>query len=477
MKHFLIGLSLLTFGLPAYSTTDLNLPEIGSSAEKVMPLTEEQRIGDQIMMQIQHHIQFVDDPILNEYINHLGFKLVAANPDARGRNFQFFIIKDPTLNAFALPGGYIGINTGLILAADTEDELAGVVAHEIAHITQRHFARRIEHNQQLTLPMIAGMIGAVLIASQNPEAGVGAMMTTQAGAQQLVINHTRANEHEADRIGIATLYNAGFNPIGIASFFEKIQSQRKFVSHIPEFLSTHPSSSRRIADARSRAYLMTSQPSEVKIDFELLKAEVQKVQYEDAVGKRIPQPKLDPIYRDSVLDYFDAIVQLEEKPDTAAKSLDTFAKSHPVNLLVQRSMARAYCKQEKFNQCFAIFDRLLDKFPGNDAIIREYGDTSLLAQKPQKAMTLYRQSLEKHPDDIFLLYNMAQAAKKANEQTTYHEYLGRYLHQIGDFHGAIAQFKVALKTTEDNLKSLRIQSRIAESQKSLLTRHFEGIKN
>ncbi len=475
MKSFLFS-AFLAVSATTNANIDLNLPEIGSSADQSMPLAEEQRIGDHIMLQIQHQIQFVDDPILNEYINHLGFKLVAANPDARGRKFEFFIIKDSSLNAFALPGGYIGINTGLILAADTEDELAGVVAHEIAHITQRHFARRIEHNQQMTLPMIATMIGAVLVASQNPEAGMGALVTAQAGAQQLMINHTRANEHEADRIGIATLYNAGFNPIGIASFFEKIQDKRKYTGSIPEFLSTHPSSSHRIADARSRAYLMTSAPSRTHIEFELLKAELQKVQYEDSVGRRIPQPNLSALHKEQSGAYFNAIIKMQDAPSEAVKPLEEMAEKLPDNLLVQRNKARSYCLQDKLEPCFNVFEKLLQRFPGNDAILREYGNTSLLAQQPEKAMALYARSLEKHPEDIFLLYNMAQAAKKANKQSTYHEYLGRYLQRIGDYHGAIAQYKVALKVTDDKLRNLRIQSRINESQKLLLNRHFESMR-
>jgi beta-barrel assembly-enhancing protease len=472
----LLGL-LLGISLSMMAQANVTLPEMGSSVGQVMPLAKEQEIGDQIMLQIQHAFEFVEDPMLNEYINHLGFKLVAATPDARGRHFKFFIIKDKSLNAFALPGGYIGINTGLIMAADSEDELAGVMAHEIAHVTQRHFARRIESNKKMTLPMIVGLLGAALVASKNPEAAIGALYTTQASIMQQTINHTRANEHEADRIGIATLASAGYNPLGIASFFEKIQNQRKFSggSKMPEFLSTHPSSSNRIADARNRAYLMTNRSNRAHIDFEILKADVQSVQYDKNTG-RIPAPAFKP-ENQSILDpYFVAITQIEKDPKAAFEVFSKLAKQYPHSLLVRRNLARSLCHLKDIEQCFKTYEALLELYPGNDAILREYGNTALAVERTEEAMALYRRSLDVHPDDIFLLYNMSEAGKKAGEQVIYHEFFGRYLVQVGNYHQAITQFKMAQKLTLDQLTTLRLQSRISAAQKMILDRHYDSNK-
>ncbi|MBT8448398.1 MAG: M48 family metalloprotease, partial [Gammaproteobacteria bacterium] len=188
---------------------------MGSSSNRILPLNLEQELGDNYMRLLRRELSINSDPLVQSYINQLGFRLVAANPDAEDRKFYFFVVNDPSVNAFAMPGGYIGINSGLIQRAESENEIAGVIAHEIAHVTQRHIARRIEQQQQLSLPSMLAMLGSILIMTQDPEAGVAAITGIQAGATQIMINHTRANESEADRVGITTLARAGFNPVGM----------------------------------------------------------------------------------------------------------------------------------------------------------------------------------------------------------------------------------------------------------------------
>ncbi|MCW9000396.1 MAG: M48 family metalloprotease, partial [Kangiellaceae bacterium] len=251
----LVKLFFASFYFASSLVSSAELPNIGSSSSRILSINDEQLVGDDYMRQLRAMAPIVNDAEINDYIQHLGFKLVEKNPDAQDRQFSFFIIRDKSINAFALPGGYIGFHTGLIAKSETESELASVVAHEIAHVTQRHLARRLELQNQLSLPSLAAFAAAILIATQskNSETGMGALMGAQGLAQQAMINHTRSNEAEADRIGIATLYSAGFNPEGAISFFEKMQENSRYYSNAFEFLRTHPLSRSRITDARLRA--------------------------------------------------------------------------------------------------------------------------------------------------------------------------------------------------------------------------------
>ncbi|MCP3674712.1 MAG: M48 family metalloprotease, partial [Gammaproteobacteria bacterium] len=223
MKLIKIQLLLsLVLILPMVSASSNELPDMGSSINKLLPLNFEQELGDNYIRFLRQQLPVIDDPQVRTYINNLGFRLVASNEDAENRQFYFFVINDPAINAFAMPGGYIGINSGLVQNAKNESELAGVMAHEIAHVTQRHLARRLEQQSQLSMPMMLATLGSILVMMQDAEAGMATLTGILAGADQVMINHTRTNESEADRIGIVTLAKAGFNPIGMAAFFEKL---------------------------------------------------------------------------------------------------------------------------------------------------------------------------------------------------------------------------------------------------------------
>ena len=200
---------------------DINLPDMGSPADAILNSSDEAQLGRMIMRDIRNSGQVVEDPLITEYLNDVGSRIAAQTNDGEHR-FTFFAVEDPRINAFALPGGYIGIHTGLLEATRNEDELAGVLAHEVAHVTQRHIARAIHASSRQSLLTTAMMLGAIIVAAAggSSDAVQGAMAVGQGMAAQQRINFTRSNEYEADRIGIAALADAGFDPHGMASFFE-----------------------------------------------------------------------------------------------------------------------------------------------------------------------------------------------------------------------------------------------------------------
>ena len=258
MRRFILLMLLsLAVSLPTGKTAyalDIALPEMGDSAGALISPREEYQIGQAFFWRLQQTTDLIDDPEVSHYIQSLGNHLVTYSDDPT-RQFTFFVVPDPSINAFAAPGGFIGMNSGLLLTADSEDEVASVMAHEIAHVTQRHILRSIERSQRMTIPKTAAMIAAALLGAMDPSAGSAAIMAVQAGDIQSQLDYTRANESEADNFGMQTLIKSGFNPEAMPSFFEKLQQASRYFggSEVPEFLRTHPVTTSRIADARGRA--------------------------------------------------------------------------------------------------------------------------------------------------------------------------------------------------------------------------------
>lgn len=255
------------------------LPELGEAAQADLSPQAERRIGESFMRDIRlREPSYVDDPEIEGYLNDLGSRLVAASPDARP-DFSFFAISDPTLNAFAMPGGFIGVHTGLILAAQSESELAGVIAHEISHVTQHHIARMVSTQGQSALAAWAAVIVAILAARSNSQLSQAAIATGQAAAIQTQLNYSREFEREADRIGLQTLERAGFDVHGMASFFGRLQKAgRLYENNAPAYLRTHPLTTERIADMENRAELKGYRQVPDSAAFQLVRAKIRAEQ-------------------------------------------------------------------------------------------------------------------------------------------------------------------------------------------------------
>ncbi len=231
------------------------LPDLGSAADRTLSPQKEAEYGRQVLNLIREYGLLVSDPVVQDYLYHLGYRL-AANSDKPRQTFHFNVIKEPSINAFAVPGGYIFIHSGLLLMSDNESELAGVLAHEIAHITQRHSSRTLADMTKVSVPILLGMVGALIAAKGNGHASQAIIASGMGLQQQLAINFTREHEHEADRLGINTLAKSGLNPYGMADFFGKMLRKYRVTDEkyqLPEYLRTHPLSVVRVSEAKNRA--------------------------------------------------------------------------------------------------------------------------------------------------------------------------------------------------------------------------------
>ena len=259
----LLAVLMLQFAVgaaPALAqTTGSELPDIGTPASTTLSLADEYKIGLMIVRGLREAGQIVEDPEINEYLQSLGMRLASQAHEGAHR-FTFFAVRDSSINAFALPGGFIGVQAGLVKATRSEAELAGVLAHEIAHVTQRHIARSIQNAGRANMASLAAMLAAILLGATTgvpADAVLGGVTAAQGLAAQSQINYTRANEAEADRVGIGILSAAGFDPVGMPEFFGTMQQRMGGAGrNIPDLLRTHPVTIERIAETRDRASRM-----------------------------------------------------------------------------------------------------------------------------------------------------------------------------------------------------------------------------
>ncbi|HEY4530361.1 MAG TPA: M48 family metalloprotease [Luteimonas sp.] len=238
------------------------LPDIGSSAETLLAPAQQEEYGKMLLAQLRHYDYVLDDPLVDGWLRGLGNRLAAAS-DQPAQPFTFFMLKDRSINAFATLGGYIGTNAGLVLAAESEDEVAGVIAHEVAHVTQAHVLRGVERAQRDSVPLLLAMLGAVAVASQSDsssagDAGMAAIASMQGLAVQRQIDYTRSNESEADRLGMRTLARSGYDTAAMARMFERMQAlsrtnQGGERERMPDYMRTHPVTTTRISETRQLA--------------------------------------------------------------------------------------------------------------------------------------------------------------------------------------------------------------------------------
>jgi predicted Zn-dependent protease len=251
-----------------------NLPDLGESASVELTPQAERRIGDQIMREIRRDPDYVADAEVSDYVQQVGFRLVAASAET-GRHFEFFVVRDRTVNAFALPGGYIGVHTGLLLTAQTESEFAGVMAHELAHVLQRHLARQIEAQSKVSALSLAAFALALLAARSNPQAAQAGVAVAQAAPAAVFLNYSRDFEREADRVGYQILEASGYDTAGMPGFFERLQkATRLYENNAPVYLRTHPLTTERVADMQNRQATAPYRQRPDSQEFQLVRAKL-----------------------------------------------------------------------------------------------------------------------------------------------------------------------------------------------------------
>ena len=439
--------SLIPDGYPE----EIALPEIGDPSGRLLTPAQERRLGEAFMRSIRGRMKVISDPISNSYIQNLGERLL-SNSEVAGQAFHFFLVDNPSINAFAGPAGYIGINTGLVTATESESELASVLAHEITHVTQKHLLRRYDQLSQMSLPAQALILAALVLgaSSDNPDMGVAAATGIQAGLIQKQINYTRANEEEADRIGIQILAHADFDPNAMPLFFSKLgKSSRLYDSgELPEFLRTHPVTTNRIADAQARAASYPYRQHPDSLGYHLLRTNLRLVQFEnaDAAVNFFRQTLADGRFRNRTAQRYGYVRSLiwARQYKKAKRELDSLLTNHSerVDFIVLK--AELMEKSGDPKESLKILESSLKLYPGNNPLTLNYGRILLDQKLPEMALKLLEEQLRTRSGSTRLFSLLARAAGDSGKQSLGHQYLAEYHYLLGSHKAAARQIRFAL---------------------------------
>jgi len=470
--QILIAVLITAISLSSIAQTDLvHLPELGNSASEVLSSAEEREYAASLVRQMRAYELLVEDPLINGFFSNMGYNLVSSS-DKPGATFTFVILDQSVINAFAAPGGIVALHSGLILLAETQDEVAGVLSHEIAHVTQLHMYRAFEKGKTMNILSMLVMMGLILAAQGNGEAITGAVMGAQAAAQQAQINFTRHNEIEADRIGIRTLVASGYDPQGMPDFFEKMgHSSRANGEGPPEFLRTHPVSVNRIAETKSRIQNLPPIEADEGRQFYIVQARLRALLEKDP-NKLIKHFETELVKekteaQQNGLRYGLAIAfQKNAEYDKAESLLGNLLEKAPSNLAFQLQLANLNIKRGRQQQALDTLSELYQIFPGNKAIALEYGNALLFDNDPVQAETasvVLRQQLVSQKDDPTLYALYARAANLAGDEIRSTEAIAESYYQRGGVEEAISQLDGLLKQSDlDYYQRARVSARLTE---------------
>lgn len=451
---------LLGVCLSAHAGLDLALPDIGDPASQVLTPAEEQQLGQRLMNKVRRRLPLLRDPAINAYIQNLGLRL-ASYAEGPGYNYHFFVVKNPQINAFALPGGYIGVNTGLILATRSESELGAVLAHEIAHVTQRHLARRLLRQRGINWRTAALILAGILIGTQNPQVGQAATLSAIAGMVQQRLAYSRQAEREADRVGMQILAKAHLNPAGMPSFFRRLLRATRYRNNPPVFLSTHPLTKSRLAKARARSRQLSNGKIFESAAYDLMRARLA------VISAQLPQ--------NAVSEFRARVEHGGGKPwaaryglALALKRTGDFARARAIlqrlihthgeyapYFLGLAEVARAAGQLERALQAL---HEGLSLFPNDYALRLLYVKTLLDTGQAEQAQRVATAVVTDHPEDARLWQLAARAADSAGERAQARLAMGHYYYLRGDIRGALDQIRYVLSSSDAN-----------EYQKSLAT--------
>jgi len=459
-----LSVALIQPGVPA--ADPYRLPDLGSSADTALSSLEQRELSRAFMRSVRKALSFDSDPLLNDYLHTLGQRLVAASGASDG--FVFFLINEPAANAFAGPGGHIGVFTGLILATTAESELAAVLAHEIAHVKQKHLLRMFESQRRQALPTVALLIAAALLGARvEGQVGAAAMAGVQAAAAQSRLNFTRDHEEEADRIGIEILAQAGYDPYALPGFFENLGKSTRFEERsAPELLRTHPVTAGRIADGLARAERYGHRQQADALGFHLTRAALRERGYARAPAavEHFRATLTQGRYRHETAERYGLALALtrDGRLEAAAQEADRLLAAAPrqVEFVVLRARI-----EQRAGALEAALRRLREArapAPDNWPLTVALAETLLAAQRPEEALRALEQFNRLRPEIDAVYELMADTAARAGQRVQAHWYRGEALYRLGDLESAIRQLELALRQPHVPFPlAARVETRLA----------------
>lgn len=448
-------LSLLLLLPQSALPLDIQLPDMGDPADAIMTPAAEQRLGRAFVLSLRSQQKFVDEPVFEDYLASLGNRL--ASHTGGGHNFHFHLIQNNVVNAFAGPDGHIGIFTGLITTSQSEDELASVLAHEIAHVTQKHLFRAFHRAQQLSTPAAVALLAAVLIgiAGGNADISRAGIAGVQAGMLQDQINYTRHNEEEADRVGISLLAKSGFDPRAMPAFFARMgKATQAYSTQLPEFLRTHPITGNRIGDAQNRAEKYPYKQRQEDIRYALLRAWLKAKSYQS--------PKAALTFFENSLktgrhrnreaeEYGYAIALMQARDQTKAREILTrLLSNRPQTQEYRIALAQLERATDNLARAHSLLDEGLRSNPDSRPFLLAKVDLLELQGRFADAVPLLERLIKRHSKDARLYKRLAQAQGRIGKQTQGYANMAQHYYLNGELKLAVQQLEVAMRAPREN---------------------------
>ena len=454
------------------------MPELGEGSSTVLPPLLERKIGEGIMREIRsREPSYLDDPELSDYLNELGARLVAAVPGAR-QDFEFFAIRDASVNAFALPGGFVGVHTGLITTAESESEVASVLGHEIAHVTQRHIARMLGTQQQMQIPGLIALAAALLLGRSRPDIAQGAMMAAQGVMAQTQLSYSRDFEREADRIGFQTLTSAGFDARAMAAFFEKMQRTTRVMDDgsVPGYLRSHPISTERIADAQARAANLPYRQHPDSLDFHLVRAKLRAEvgdpreavsEFTAAVGDQRYANETAARYGLAV-----ALLRAKRLAESQAEltKLGDRVKESPLFVTLAARIRQA---QGKGAEALAILKGGVSRWPERRSVVYAYAEALAGQGRSEEVLAVIAPQLRDYPRDERLHELEARVFSTLGKRLRQHQAQAEVYALRGSIPAAIEQLQLARAAGDGNFYELSV---VEARLKELRAEHARDLK-
>lgn len=452
LRRLILNLAVLAaLQLPSIAkATELQLPYLGYAGESAISTADEYRLGQSLVRFYRASFRMSHDPFLEEYLQQLARRLLTYS-ELQDKRLELLIVENPSLNAFAAPGGILGINTGTFLVAETEQQLSSIVAHELAHLSQRHYARRLEQQKTNNLVSLGALLASILVATaSDSKDAIAAIPAIQAASIENSLRFSREMEAEADRIGMQTMISAGLDPYAMPQMFELMLRKARFRTKVPEFLLTHPVTESRVSDSLSRARKYPEKPQGINLEYQLLRIRAMLI-HEDNPAMAVKRfaSRVEDKNTDSVMMQYGLVLALTKTGDyeQAQEQLEKLKTALDMPTFLDVAQADIYVGQKQYAKAIDLLEKRLKILPNSHPLNIRLAEILMEAGKFEECETLLIAHSKRHPENEYVWYLLAEVHGLAGHILEVHKARAEYFILNGIYSKAEIQLRNALKLT------------------------------